>query len=63
MFFATLLAEGLHNGVNFEENTTLATTMHVEQAVTLILRGLLRGQDASRREFEGFAPFRAATGM
>ena len=40
--FAGFVAEGLNNGLNVEENTILATTVHVDQAVTLILRGLLR---------------------
>jgi hypothetical protein len=30
----------LHNGLTVEENATLARTPHVDQAVTLILRGL-----------------------
>jgi len=38
----------LNNGLNREENTTLALTPHVDQAITLILRGLLRlGTDPS----------------
>lgn len=38
----------LVNGLDFEENRTLATAIHVEQAVTLVLSGLLRGRGASR---------------
>jgi len=38
----------LNNGLTAEENATLAQTPHVDQAVALILRGLLRrGQTAS----------------
>lgn len=46
--FANFTTEDMHNWLSVEENVTLATTPHVEQAVTLILRGLLRGQDKSR---------------
>jgi hypothetical protein len=42
--FATLTAENLRNGLNMEENTILATTQHVDQAITLVLRGLLRSK-------------------
>jgi hypothetical protein len=41
--FANFTADSLNNGLNAEENRTLATTVHVDEAVTLILRGLLRG--------------------
>jgi hypothetical protein len=47
--FANFTADGLRNGLGVGENTTLATTVHVEQAVTLILRGLLRTLGASRQ--------------
>lgn len=40
--FTSFTVEGLNNGLNAEENAILATTVHVDQAVTLILRGLLR---------------------
>lgn len=40
--FTGFTAEGLNNGLDAKENTILATTVHVDQAVTLILRGLLR---------------------
>jgi hypothetical protein len=40
--FAGFTAGDLNNGLNAEENAILATTVHVDQAVTLILRGLLR---------------------
>lgn len=43
--FEPFTAEGLHNGLGVEENSTLATTVHVEQSVTLLLRGLLRAKD------------------
>jgi hypothetical protein len=39
--FVGFTAGNLHNGLNAEENAILATTVHVDQAVTLILRGLL----------------------
>lgn len=45
--FANFTANALHNGLGVEENFTLATTVHVEQAVVLILRGMLRTLDAS----------------
>jgi hypothetical protein len=54
--FTSFTAEGLNNGLNTEENTILATTVHVDQAVTLILRGLLRNNtdgapaDAGRKD-------------
>lgn len=40
--FKTFTAADLKNGLTPEENATLARTPHVDQAVTLILRGLLR---------------------
>lgn len=40
--FANFTVESLNNGLRAEENAILATTVHVDQAVTLILRGLLR---------------------
>ena len=40
--FAGFTARNLNNGLDAEENAILATTVHVDQAVTLILRGLLR---------------------
>lgn len=43
-------ASSLNNGLSLEENRTLARTVHVDEAVTLILRGLLRlakGREAS----------------
>jgi hypothetical protein len=43
-YFPNFTAEDLNNGLNTEENAILATTVHVDQAVTLILRGLLRKQ-------------------
>lgn len=42
--FANFTAEDLNNGLDTEENATLAMTVHVDQAVMLILRGLLRKQ-------------------
>lgn len=43
--FTSFTVEGFNNGLNAEENAILATTVHVDQAVTLILRGLLRNSD------------------
>lgn len=40
--FANYTAGSLNNGLATEENRTLATTVYVDEAVTLILRGLLR---------------------
>ncbi|HEX8138524.1 MAG TPA: hypothetical protein VF544_13230 [Pyrinomonadaceae bacterium] len=40
--FANFSFEDLNNGLDAEENAILATTVHVDQAVTLILRGLFR---------------------
>jgi hypothetical protein len=32
----------LRNGLTSEENTTIARTGHIDQAITLVLRGLLK---------------------
>lgn len=40
--FAAFTSEALNNGLTPEENVLLATTVHIDQAITLILRGLLR---------------------
>lgn len=40
--FSSFSAPHLNNGLTFEENATLARTPHVDQAVGLILRGLVR---------------------
>jgi hypothetical protein len=50
--FANFTADNLNNGLDTEENRTLATTVHVDEAVTLILRGLLRDRsgEASLKE-------------
>lgn len=47
--FAGFNASSLNNGLDAEENAVLATTVHIDQAVTLVLRGLLRvkGDDLS----------------
>lgn len=50
--FANFTAESLKNGLDRDENGTLATTVHVDQAVTLILRGLLRGSSGGARPKE-----------
>jgi hypothetical protein len=43
--FASFSVKDLNNGLDAEESTILATTVHVDQAVTLLLRGLLRTKD------------------
>ncbi|EME5360980.1 hypothetical protein LF841_18365 [Pseudomonas aeruginosa] len=40
--FAAFSAADLNNGLTEEENATLAYTPHIDQAITLILRGLIR---------------------
>jgi hypothetical protein len=40
--FVGLTAADLNNGLDIQENENLAMTQHVDQAITLILRGLLR---------------------
>ena len=40
--FADFTVDALGNRLSIEENFTLSTTVHIEQAVMLILRGLLR---------------------
>jgi hypothetical protein len=40
--FAAFQASDLNNGLDAEDNSTLASTVHVDQAAALILRGLLR---------------------
>jgi hypothetical protein len=40
--FETFTAADLNNGLTCEENATLARTPHIDQAITLILRGLLQ---------------------
>ena len=40
--FADLAVGALRNGLGSDENETLARTVHVDQAVALVLRGLLR---------------------
>jgi hypothetical protein len=48
--FANFTAGALRNGLDDEENATLATTVHIEQAVALILRGLLRKSNGAPAE-------------
>ena len=50
--FQAFNGENLNNGLTNEENVTLATTPHVDQAVTLILRGLLRVTDPGKSTVE-----------
>jgi hypothetical protein len=40
--FSSFTARTLNNGLNSNENKTLARTVHIDEAVTLVLRGLLR---------------------
>jgi len=40
--FAAFTTASLNNGLTDEENATLAYTPHVDQAITLILRGMMR---------------------
>lgn len=40
--FTGLDASALRNGLNEDENATLARTVHIDEAVALVLRGLLR---------------------
>ncbi|QPR34458.1 hypothetical protein I6G96_26650 [Delftia acidovorans] len=40
--FAVFNAANLNNGLTDEENATLACTPHVDQAITLILRGMMK---------------------
>ncbi len=49
--FASFNSSSLNNGLDVRENSILASTVHIDQAVTLILRGLLRkGSVASDAE-------------
>ncbi len=45
--FQSFTAGNLNNGLDANENALLATTVHVDQAMTLILRGLLRLQNSN----------------
>ena len=45
--FVGFTSESLHNGLSAEENVILATTVHIDQAIALILRGLLREKSGS----------------
>jgi hypothetical protein len=40
--FARIDSEAFHNGLSRAENEVLATTVHIEEAIALVLRGLLR---------------------
>lgn len=40
--FVNVPANGLRNGLTIEENRTLAATPHVDEAIALVLRGMLR---------------------
>ena len=43
--FDVFSVASLNNGLSFEDNSTLATTPHIDQAIVLILRGLSRVRD------------------
>ena len=45
--FSAFKIDDLRNGLTEDENRDLATTAHIDQAITLILRGLLRQRAAS----------------
>ena len=47
--FDRFSAADLKNGLSIEDNSTLATTPHIDQAIVLILRGLLKVADLDRR--------------
>jgi len=46
-YYAALLRKGVANGLTFEENVVLANTIHADEAVALIIRGLLRVFDGA----------------
>lgn len=50
--FAAFTVENLNNGLTGEENATLASTPHVDQAITLILRGLMQLAKSGGSEIE-----------
>ena len=54
--FEAFAGSVLDNGLNVEENRTLARTPHVDQAVTLILRGLLNLRRNGRRTADAAVP-------
>lgn len=46
--FGSFTSNNFNNGLDHKENAILATTVHVDQAVALILRGLLHRKKAER---------------
>ncbi|MBW0238369.1 hypothetical protein [Pseudomonas sp. D1HM] len=50
--FAAFTVANLNNGLTSEENATLASTPHVDQAITLILRGLMQLTKSEGSEVE-----------
>lgn len=48
--FQSFSSVDLNNGLNAAENATLARTPHVDQAITLILRGLMRVRGANKSD-------------
>ena len=44
--FGHFSAADLNNGLNYEGNSTLASTPHIDQAIVLILRGLLKVRES-----------------
>jgi hypothetical protein len=51
-YFNLFTVESLRNGLTAKENIALAKTVHIDQAITLILRGLLRIQNKLRPKQE-----------
>lgn len=47
--FKGLCVDSLRNGLSTEENSALARTPHIDQAVALVLRGLLQLQSANEK--------------
>lgn len=48
--FAVFSAHQLHNGLSLEENRILANTIHIDEAVTLIMRGLMRLRQVRKKQ-------------
>jgi hypothetical protein len=49
--FKAFASSDLNNGLTKEESATLVRTPHVDQAIALILRGLLRAGGATAPKF------------
>ena len=50
--FAAFSVGNLQNGLTADENKVLAATVHIDQAVALVLRGLLRREKIASRELD-----------